>query len=71
MESETEFEVLQARWRVVERRDGAIYKTEYIDKVWVSMELRGKCDPNDRDIVYRSISNSDPDWKTLPRRKKN
>lgn len=27
-------EVLRERWRIVERKDGAIFRTEYVEDVW-------------------------------------
>jgi len=67
MESEDEFEVLVEVYRIVERKDGAVYRTEKIGKRWVPMSHRGK---TFGDETYASLSTSDPEFNTLPRRKK-
>lgn len=52
--SEVEFEVLCEAWRVVERRGGAVYRTERIGEVWVPMGT--EVDPTDPDVIYASLS---------------
>jgi hypothetical protein len=68
MPDDVEYEVFRAVHRITERRGGAVYKTEFVEKRWVPMGLHR--DPDDPDLIYVSISTSDPDIHTLPRRKR-
>jgi len=34
---ESQFEVLRELWKITEMRDGAVYKTEYVEDQWVTM----------------------------------
>lgn len=63
-----DYEVYREIWRVTEWRDGAIYKTEFVEKRWVPMGLRSFHKDGQRYIVS-AISTSDPDNGTLPRRR--
>lgn len=58
-----DWEVLRDIHRITERRDGAVYKTEFVRRDWVPMGHHGDGD----DLLYVTIS--DPSqWKN-PRRK--
>jgi hypothetical protein len=43
-----EWEVLREVHRIVERRDGAVYRTEYLEDRWVPMDSRG----DGADLIY-------------------
>lgn len=64
----TEFEVLTEVWLITERRDGAVYKTKFLEKRWVPMGDRSN--PTNPDEIYAALSTNDPDNGTLPRRRK-
>lgn len=57
-------EVLREVYRIVEWRNGAIFKTEYVEDRWVPMdEVPGK----ESGLLY--VVKSDPDLTTIRRRK--
>ena len=49
-------EVLREVWRITERRDGAVFKTKYIEDRWVPLDgMPGRPD-NDPDLMWGSKS---------------
>jgi len=65
MPIDEEFEVLRDVYRVIERRDGAVYRTEFVEKRWVPMGTPRQIG----DEIYATLSTTDPDFPTLPRRR--
>lgn len=58
------FEVLREVWRITERRGGAVYKTEFVERRWVPLadaSLSGRPD-GDEDLIWASVT--DPKIKT-------
>lgn len=51
---QTRTEVLLEVWRIVERRDGDVYKTEYVEDRWVPINLALALGPvpNEPDLFY-------------------
>lgn len=48
--------VLREIWRITERRNGAVYKTKYIEDVWIPIEEPRPL--NDPDLFYNVKSMS-------------
>lgn len=53
-----QYEVLRQRWKVIQYKNGAIYKTKKLDKVWIPLE-DDKYGPDENDYVYTSLSTSE------------
>lgn len=50
--------VLREVWRITERRDGAVYKTEFVERRWVELgSQRGRPD-DDPDLMFTAVSTS-------------
>jgi len=50
-----DFESLRQVWRIVERRDGAVFRTEYVGEDWVPMGSHG----DGADLQYCPLPTSD------------
>jgi hypothetical protein len=52
-------EVLREVWRITERRDGAVYRTEYVEDRWIPLEgnTHGNV-PGEPDLIYAVKSTS-------------
>ncbi len=66
-----QFEHLVEVYRVTEYRDGAVYRTESLGKRWVTMKYNLGRNPENPEEFFGPISTTDPDARTIPRRKKN
>lgn len=55
-----EVEVLREIYRIVEWRDGAIFKTEYVEDKWVPMD---EVPPQGSGLLY--VVKNDPDLTTI------
>lgn len=51
-------EVLRTVWRITERRDGAVYRTEKIGTEWVPMDSVAGRMGTVGDLIYSSMSTS-------------
>jgi hypothetical protein len=54
--SEPRFEELVAVYRVTERRDGAIYRTQFLGNRWVPSPAK----PTEPDLIYTAPSSDTP-----------
>lgn len=50
------YEVFREVWRITERRDNSVYKTEFVERRWVPMGATK--DPDDENLIYASVSTS-------------
>lgn len=57
-------QVLREVWRIVERRNGEIYKTEYVEDRWVDIPIDGPPN-NDYDLMYVTVSRDIPTMRTV------
>lgn len=67
------YEYYVGRWRITERRDGCVFKTEYIDDKWVDGNAEGKRpqrDPQDPDVIYAPPQHDSPTNRMNIRRKR-
>ena len=53
---EPTYEVLRSVWRITERRDGAVYRTEEIGPEWVPMDSVAGRGGTVGDLMYSSMS---------------
>lgn len=58
MPEKREYEVLRQLYRVTERRDGAIYKTELVHNVWVRVPELGATPKPPEDHIFCSMPTS-------------
>lgn len=50
--------VLREVWRITERKDGAVYKTEFVERRWIEpLSDKGRPD-DDPDLMWVSVSTS-------------
>ena len=64
-------EVLREVWRITERRDGCTFRTEYIERRWVSiLDLTPRPD-NDPDLIWVSVTDlpGDQTSRIVPNKK--
>lgn len=60
----TDYEVWREVWKITERRNGCVYKTEYVENRWVPMGAHG----DGGDLIYASPNKHAESLN--PRRKK-
>lgn len=65
-----DYEVWREVWRITERRDGAVFKTEFVECRWVPMGTPYGSEDSDELICSVSEANKNPDHPIGIRRKK-
>lgn len=43
-------------WRITERRGGAVFRTEFVERRWVELPLLDQPPDNDPDLMWVTIS---------------
>jgi hypothetical protein len=64
----SEHEVLRERFRITERRDGAVYRTESEGMVWIDPDVEAENVPSVSDRMYVAPS-TDYDGPTIRRKR--
>jgi hypothetical protein len=49
----SQYEVRREVWRITERRDGAVYKTEFVEVKWIDMD---EAESPPADTIYAACS---------------
>jgi hypothetical protein len=60
------YEILRQLWRITEMRDGSVYKTEYVEDVWIDWNGELPYPVAPKGYVYGTIRNP----KVMPIRNK-